>query len=77
MSGISRINDDRLLCVGQDGCPRSCSFEEAAARALLAGTDMDMVSCDFLNTLEESIAEGKVAEEQINAVCRRVLETKY
>ena len=39
-------------------------LKEAAARALLAGT-------------EESIAEGKVAEEQINAACRRVLETKY
>ena len=52
-------------------------LKEAAARALLAGTDMDMVSCGFLNTLEESIAEGKVAEEQINAACRRVLETKY
>lgn len=34
-------------------------LKEAAARALLAGTDMDMVSCGFLNTLEESIAEGK------------------
>ena len=49
-------------------------LKEAAARALLAGTDMDMVSCGFLNTLEESIAEGKVAEEQINAACRRVLK---
>ncbi len=52
-------------------------LKEAAARALLAGTDMDMVSCGFLNTLEESIAEGKVTEEQIDVACRRVLETKY
>ena len=52
-------------------------LKEAAARALLAGTDMDMVSCGFLNTLEESMAEGKVTEEQIDAACRRVLETKY
>ena len=52
-------------------------LKEASVRALQAGTDMDMVSCGFLNTLEESIAEGKVAEEQINAACRRVLETKY
>ena len=32
-------------------------LKEAAARALLAGTDMDMVSCGFLNTLEESLKD--------------------
>ena len=38
---------------------------------------MDMVSCGFLNTLEESLKEAKVTEEQINMACRRVLEAKY
>ena len=52
-------------------------LKEASVRALQAGTDMDMVSCGFLNTLEESLKEGKVTEEQINAACRRVLEAKY
>lgn len=52
-------------------------LKEASIRALQAGTDMDMVSCGFLNTLEESLKEGKVTEEQINAACRRVLEAKY
>ena len=47
-------------------------LKEASIRALQAGTDMDMVSCGFLNTLEESLKEGKVTEEQINAACRRV-----
>ena len=52
-------------------------LKEAAVRALQAGTDMDMVSCGFLNTLEESLKEGKVTEAQIDAACRRVLEAKY
>lgn len=34
-------------------------LKEASVRALKAGTDMDMVSCGFLNTLEESLKEGK------------------
>lgn len=52
-------------------------LKEASIRALQAGTDMDMVSCGFLNTLAESLQEGKVTEDQINTVCRRVLEAKY
>lgn len=52
-------------------------LKESAVRALQAGTDMDMVSCGFLNTLEGSLEEGKVTEEQINTACRRVLEAKY
>ena len=34
-------------------------LKEASIRALQAGTDMDMVSCGFLNTLEESLKEKK------------------
>ena len=52
-------------------------LKDASARALSAGTDMDMVSGGFLNTLEESIKEGKVTERQVDAACRRVLEAKY
>lgn len=52
-------------------------LKEASVRALQAGTDMDMVSCGFLNTLEELLKEGKVTEAQIDAACRRVLEAKY
>jgi beta-glucosidase len=52
-------------------------LKEASIRALQAGTDMDMVSCGFLNTLEESLKEKKITEKQINTACRRVLEAKY
>lgn len=36
----------------------------------------NMVSCGFLNTLEESLKEGKVTEEQINAACRPCIGSK-
>ena len=52
-------------------------LQEASARSLQAGTDMDMVSSGFLNTLKESLQKGEVTEEQINMACRRVLEAKY
>lgn len=52
-------------------------LKEASVMALDAGTDMDMVSGGFYNTLEESLKEGKVTQSQIDAACRRVLEAKY
>lgn len=52
-------------------------LKEAAARAINAGTDMDMVSEGFLKTLETSIADGSVPEETIDRACRRILEAKY
>lgn len=48
-----------------------------AIRALKAGTDMDMVSKAFIGTLEQSLAEGKVTQAEIDQACRRVLEAKY
>lgn len=52
-------------------------LKEASVMALKAGTDMDMVSAGFLNTLEQSIADGSVSEELINNACRLILEAKY
>lgn len=52
-------------------------LKDASVRSLQAGTDMDMVSFGFLNTLEESLKNGEITEEQINIACRRVLEAKY
>lgn len=52
-------------------------LKEAAALAIAAGTDMDMVSEGFLKTLEASIADGSVPEEMIDQACRRILEAKY
>ncbi len=52
-------------------------LKEASALALNAGTDMDMVSSGFINTLKESLEEGLVTEERIDEACRKVLEAKY
>lgn len=48
-----------------------------SALSLKAGTDMDMCSQGFLNTLGLSVAAGTVSEEEINTACRRILEAKY
>ena len=55
----------------------SKDVQQAAAQALMAGTDMDMCSQGFVGTLEKSLSEGKVTLEAINQACRRVLEAKY
>ena len=49
----------------------------SSARALRAGTDMDMVAKGFVGTLEQSLANGQVTMADINQACRRVLEAKY
>lgn len=51
--------------------------QQVSARALKAGTDMDMVGEDYLKTLKKSLDEGKISEEDINKACRRILEAKY
>lgn len=48
-----------------------------SARALKAGTDMDMCSQGYLQTLEQSVKDGTVSEADIDEACRRVLEAKY
>ncbi|HTK83462.1 MAG TPA: beta-glucosidase BglX [Patescibacteria group bacterium] len=52
-------------------------LQTVSARALKAGTDMDMVGEGFLTTLQKSLAEGKIRKSDIDAACRRVLEAKY
>jgi len=53
------------------------NIQTVSALALNAGLDVDMVTEGYLNTLQKSLQEGKVTEEQINAACRLVLEAKY
>ena len=53
------------------------TLKDNAARALLAGTDMDMCANGFIGTLKQSLDEGKVTMEDIDRACRRVLEAKY
>ena len=52
-------------------------MQQAAAQALMAGTDMDMCAQGFVGTLEKSLNEGKVTMAAIDQACRRVLEAKY
>ena len=52
-------------------------LQTVSALALNAGTDMDMVADGFLNTLEQSLNEGKVTMSDIDKACRRILEAKY
>ena len=55
----------------------AANLKEAAALALNAGVDMDMVSEGILAFSKQSLKEGKVTMGQIDAACRRVLEAKY
>lgn len=52
-------------------------LKEASAKALIAGTDMDMVSYGYMKTLEESVKDGRISESLIDKACRRILEAKY
>ncbi|ARN83701.1 glycoside hydrolase family 3 N-terminal domain-containing protein [Methylocystis bryophila] len=49
---------------------------EAAALALTAGVDMDMVSGAYVSALPEALARGLVEERQIDEAARRVLRLK-
>ncbi|MBL7971014.1 MAG: beta-glucosidase BglX [Prolixibacteraceae bacterium] len=53
------------------------NLKDVSALALKAGTDMDMVADGFLNTLKESLEEGKVTQQEIDQAVRRILEAKY
>ena len=52
-------------------------LSRASVLALKAGTDMDMCSEGFINTLEASLKNGQVTMAEIDQACRRVLEAKY
>ena len=47
------------------------------AKALKAGTDMDMCSRAFIATAEEALREGLISMKDIDQACRRILEAKY
>ena len=66
-TGISEMIDHGF---GED-------LKDVSAKALKAGLDMDMVAEGFLKTLEESLKEGKVSEEDINKACARILRAKF
>lgn len=49
---------------------------EAAALALRAGTDMDMVTGRYLADLKGALEKGLVTEAMIDEACRRILKAK-
>lgn len=52
-------------------------LQTVSALALKAGIDMDMVGEGFLTTLKNSLDDGRIAMRDIDAACRRILESKY
>lgn len=52
-------------------------LQTVTAKALQAGTDMDMVGEGYLTTLAKSVKEGKVTVAEIDAACRLILSAKY
>lgn len=52
-------------------------LQYVSAKAMEAGLDMDMVSEGLLNTLPQSLKEGKITEQQINQAVRRILKAKF
>ena len=52
-------------------------LQDVSALALKAGLDMDMVGEGFLTTLQKSVKEGRVSEEEITTAARRILEAKH
>lgn len=52
-------------------------LQDVSAMSLKAGLDMDMVGEGFLTTLQKSVDEGRVSEEEITTAARRILEAKY
>ncbi|MGL2963584.1 beta-glucosidase BglX [Flavobacterium sp. RSB2_4_14] len=52
-------------------------MQTGSALSLNAGTEMDMVSEGFLNTLQKSLQEGKVTIDEIDNAVRLILNAKY
>src|SRR5258705_13370404 len=52
-------------------------LQTVSAKALEAGTDMDMVSEGILSTWSQSLKDGKITDTQIDAACRRILKPKF
>ena len=53
------------------------NLKSNSAKALKAGTDMDMCANGFVSTLAQSLQDGTVTMADIDQACRRVLEAKW
>lgn len=54
----------------------AADLKEAAFLAFSAGVDIDLISEAYLRHLPELITDGRVAEAELDAACRRVLKAK-
>ncbi|GAB3646203.1 beta-glucosidase BglX [Echinicola sediminis] len=52
-------------------------LKTVSALALKAGVEMDMVGEGFLSTLESSLEDGTITQEQIDQACRLILAKKF
>ena len=52
-------------------------LQQVSAQSLKAGSDMDMVAEGFLNTLKQSLEDGKVSINDIDTAVKRILTAKY
>lgn len=52
-------------------------LSEAAQKAAIAGSDMDMESNAYVKHLEKLVNDGKVEMSDIDDACRRILRVKY
>ncbi|UCS91574.1 beta-glucosidase BglX [Echinicola marina] len=52
-------------------------LKAVSALALKAGVEMDMVGEGFLTTLESSLEDGNITEDQIDNACRLILAKKF
>ncbi|MGH6948631.1 MAG: beta-glucosidase BglX [Kiloniellales bacterium] len=55
----------------------AADHKEAAFCAFAASVDIDLVSETYIRHLPELVAEGRIAEAEIDAACRRVLQAKH
>ncbi|WP_088323758.1 beta-glucosidase BglX [Polaribacter tangerinus] len=53
------------------------NMQEVSAQALKAGSEMDMVSGGFLNTLKKSLDENKISMSEIDNAVAKILTAKY
>ncbi len=59
----------------QHGCAENLA--DASRMALEAGTDMDMCSRGYEQTLKGLVESGRVNMQLVNTACRRILQLKY
>jgi beta-glucosidase len=54
----------------------AADLQEAAYLAFSAGVDVDLISEAYVRHLPELVVEGRIAEADVDAACRRVLSAK-